>query len=97
MYLIDELEMRAMVGERCLMICALGKQLALYPTKSGWLSAWLIHISADVAIPTNPQATIRAEYADLIQGSGDEAKMVKRVLELCRVLDWIFTTTRYHR
>lgn len=82
-YLIEEPELHAMVGERCLMICALGKQLALYPTKNGRLAAWLIHISADAAIPVDPQATIRAEYADLIQGSGDEAKMVKRVLELC--------------
>lgn len=82
-YLIDEPELRAMVGERCLMICALGKQLALYPTKSGQLAAWLIHVSADATIPADPQATIRAEYADLIKGNGEEAKMVRRVLELC--------------
>ncbi|KFY25419.1 hypothetical protein V493_04672 [Pseudogymnoascus sp. VKM F-4281 (FW-2241)] len=82
-YIIDDPELRAMVGERCLMICALGKQVALYPTKRGQLAAWLVHVSADAATPADPQATIRAEYADLIQGDGMEAKLVQRVLELC--------------
>ncbi|KFX94056.1 hypothetical protein O988_06497 [Pseudogymnoascus sp. VKM F-3808] len=82
-YLIDEPELRAMVSERCLMICAPGKQLALYPTRNGQLASWLVHVSADAAIPDDPQARVRAEYADLIQGNGNEAKIVKRVLELC--------------
>jgi 2-polyprenyl-6-methoxyphenol hydroxylase-like FAD-dependent oxidoreductase len=82
-YLIDEPELRSMVNERCLIICAPGKQLALYPTRSGQLAAWLIHVSADAAIPDDPQARVRAEYADLIQGNSSEAKIVKLVLELC--------------
>ncbi|KFY40875.1 hypothetical protein V494_03290 [Pseudogymnoascus sp. VKM F-4513 (FW-928)] len=82
-YLVDEPELLAMVGERCLMICAPGKQLALYPTKRGQLAAWLTHVSAEATIPNDPQATVRSEYADLIKGNGQEAKMVQRVLELC--------------
>ncbi|KFY18917.1 hypothetical protein V491_04661 [Pseudogymnoascus sp. VKM F-3775] len=82
-YLIDDPELHAMVGERCLMICDLGKQVALYPTKSGQLAAWLIHVSAEATIPIDLQVAVRAEYADLIKGSGHEAKMIQRVLELC--------------
>jgi 2-polyprenyl-6-methoxyphenol hydroxylase-like FAD-dependent oxidoreductase len=82
-YLIDEPELRSMVNEKCMVICAPGKQLALYPTRSGQLAAWLIDVSADAAIPDDLQARVRAEYADLIQGNGNEAKIVRRVLELC--------------
>jgi len=82
-YLVDDRELGAMVGERCLMICAPGKQLALYPTEGGSLAAWLTHVSTDAAIPNDVQATVRSEYVDLIQGDGDESKMVRRVLELC--------------
>lgn len=75
-YLFTDDDLRGRLGDRFVIIGVPGRQVGLYPTNDGRLAAWLVHRTADPAVPTDR----RPALIDTYRGMGD---LVDRALRHC--------------